>query len=117
MVCPVGNQTAIDISMPISKWTQASLHPAKGFSAIICGRNLNNGAQLLVMAVFGRVMLAGLFCMMGGVIEMAFRDMRVVASLLMITCVMVVSSHIIMFGSLLAVLRRFAMVLCCDGLI
>lgn len=63
------------------------------------------------MRVFSGVVLAGLLGVMHGVVEMTFRDMRMVAGRFMITRRMVLGGEVMMFGSVLVVFRCLAMVL------
>jgi len=65
------------------------------------------------MPVIGRVMLAGLFGVVRGVVQMAFRDMRMVARLFVIAGRMVLGCGLVMFSRLFVVLRCFVMVLDC----
>jgi hypothetical protein len=63
------------------------------------------------VSVLGRVMLAGLFGVMRGIVEVAFRYMCVVASLFVVASLVVVRCSIVMFGGLFMVVGCFAMVI------
>jgi hypothetical protein len=63
------------------------------------------------MPVFGRVMLAGLCGVMRGMVQVAFRNLSMVASLFMFAGLMMVSGGLVMFSCVFVVLRCFAMVL------
>jgi hypothetical protein len=66
---------------------------------------------LLVVPVVGCVMLAGFLGVVRGVVEVAFRYVRMVSGLLMIARLMVVGGVLVMFGGVLVVLSGFAVVL------
>jgi hypothetical protein len=64
-----------------------------------------------VVSVVGGVVLAGLFSVVSGVVEMAFRYVRMVSGLLMIARLMVIGGVLVMFGGVFVVLSGFAVVL------
>jgi hypothetical protein len=61
--------------------------------------------------VFGSVVLACLFGVVRGVVEVAFCDMRMMAGLFVIAGLMVFGSCSVMFSGVFVVLRSFAVVL------
>jgi hypothetical protein len=63
-----------------------------------------------VVPVVGGVMLAGFFGVVRGVVEVAFRYVRMVSGLFMIARLMVVGGVLMMFGGVLVVLSGFAVV-------
>lgn len=67
--------------------------------------------RLLVMYVVGRVMPAGLFRTVRGVVQVAFRNMRMVPGLFMIAGLMVLCGGLVMFSGVFMMLRCFAVVL------
>jgi len=67
--------------------------------------------RLLVMSVFGRVMLTGLFGVVHGVAQVALRHMRMVTGFFMVARFMVVSGRLVMFSGMFVVFRCFAVML------
>lgn len=63
------------------------------------------------MSVFGRVMLAGLFGVVGGVVQVAFRNVSMMAGLFMVAGLMMAGGSLVMFRGVFVVLRCLPMVL------
>jgi hypothetical protein len=68
----------------------------------------NAGSRFLLIAVFGSVMLACLFGMMGSVSLMALRHVRLVTGLAMIAGVVMFRGRVMMLSGMLVVLSGFA---------
>ena len=67
----------------------------------------------LTLAVETCVMLAGLLGMVGCVVEVTFRDVRMMAGFFMVASFVMVGGGMVLFGGVFVVLRRLAMVM--DG--
>jgi hypothetical protein len=63
------------------------------------------------MPVIRRVMLAGFFGVVRGVVQVALRNMGMMSGLFMIASLMVISGGLVMLCGMFVVLRRSAMML------